>query len=842
MKSVRQLTSLFSPTNYTLHLDLTKRIERTFSGMVTITGRLYSDSNEIVLHSKDLTIISTTIDGRSATSAQGVDDELTIHSDDQLSSGDHVIELRFSGAITDPMHGLYPCYFTHDGKDKELLATQLESCYAREIFPVIDEPAGKATFNVTLATEPDITVIGNTPVAHFDTKDGVMTTRFEQTPRMSPYLLAFVAGELEYTETTNKNGVLIRSYSVPGKREQTRFSLEYAAKTLEYYNDYFGLPYPLPKFDQVALPDFSSAAMENWGLVTFREAYMLVDEANTPADMKETIASCITHELAHQWFGNLVTMQWWDDLWLNESFAKWMENYSIATLDPQWQVWEQFGATEQQYAFSRDALANVQSVREPVHHPDELNSLFDPAIVYAKGACLIRMLQNYLGEEQFRNGLRVYMKRHQYGNATADDLWSALGEVSNKDVKGFMSQWLTQPGHPVVTAHLDQNTLALTQRRFFANPLQATDDTTVWPLPLLSDSLDADLLDTQAATYKTSRTPVILNKDFTGFYHTQYDSSMLADIAELIPNQYLSVVDRQGLLIDGIALTRAGLQHTDDLLKLLAHYHNEPAYPVWQAIGSVTGVLRTLINEDQKIKPYMQRYCARLAQAQYQRLGWERKPNEPYFDELMRPSAIGYMAYAEVPEAVDRALALFAKAKQPEDIKMPELRGIVYSVAVREGGKPAFDKLLDWYKTTQSADERITLVAGMSSLRDPALANEAIKLWTTRTIKPQDIAYWFIYFMRCRYARPAAWQWMVENWDWITEQFKNSHDYADFPKYSAGAMSTRDELEQYKTFFEPKLNEQDIAMVVRQGMEEIEVRVLWRERDLDAIAKTLKAM
>ncbi|HSW81607.1 MAG TPA: M1 family metallopeptidase [Candidatus Saccharimonas sp.] len=839
MNTVRQLTQLFKPASYKLKLDLTKRVARTFSGTAELHGELLKDASEIVLHSKDLVIIAATVNGQKATVKQGEDDELAIATGEMLS-GKQTILLDFTGTITDPMHGLYPCYFKHDGKDKELLATQLESHYAREVFPCIDEPAGKATFNVTLVTEPDITVLGNTPVAKSHPKDGALVTHFETTPNMSPYLLAFVAGELEYTEVTNKNGVLIRSYAVPGKKDQTPFSLEWAAKTLEFYDDYFALPYPLPKLDLVALPDFSSGAMENWGLVTFRESCMLIDDANSPPEMREYVATVVTHELAHQWFGNLVTMQWWNDLWLNESFAKWMENYSADKLEPKWQLWEQFGAQEQQYAFIRDSLANVQAVREPVHHPEELNSLFDPAIVYAKGACLLRMLQNYLGETVFRDGLRAYMKHHKYGNASADDLWVALSDVSGKDVKTFMHQWLTQPGHPVVTANLDGNSLALTQRRFYANPKQAEDTGVTWPLPLLSNQLNAELFDTAANTYAVTDKPVVLNKNHTGFYHTLYDAGMLEAIAALIDAGKLSTVDRQGLLVDNNLLSRAGLQSSADVLRLLAHYKDESSYPVWQAMNAVTGAVRTLINDDPAIKPLMQKYVAKLAQPQFERLGWERTKGESYFDELLRPSIIALLAYAEVPAVVDRALQIFDAAKQPEDITQPELRGIAYSVAVRDRGESAFSKVLDWYKTTDSADERTTLAAGLSALRDAKIAHKATDLFTTKTIKPQDLGFWFAYFMRNRHSRATTWQWMQDNWGWIETQFKNSHDYGDFPKYSAGAFSTNEDLAKYKAFFEPKLGESDIAMVIRQGIEEIEVRALWRERDLAAITDFLR--
>lgn len=582
--------------------------------------------------------------------------------------------------------------------------------------------------------------------------------------------------------------------------------------------------------------------MENWGLITFRENAMLYDPKNSDASLKEWVAAVVMHELSHQWFGNLVTMEWWDDLWLNESFAKWMEHYGVDKLVPEWRVWDSFGASEQQYAFNRDGLAQVQAVRQPVHHPEELHSLFDPAIVYAKGACLIRMLQGYLGEDTFREGLRLYMAAHKYGNTSADDLWAALDKASGKDVSRFMKRWIEQPGHPVVSvAAGTAGTVSLEQHRFYANPKQAKKDGAIWPLPLLSNEISGELLTTQKADYPVATQPVMINRNYTGFYHTHYQGALLDTIALAVKEGRLSVVDRQGLLVNGIALARAGVQSTADVLKLLAAYTAESSYPVWQAMSSAVGAARTIVNDDPDIKPHLQKYVATLARAQYDRLGWEKKKGEPYFDELLRPTIISLMAYAEVPAVVDQLLGIFDAAQKPEDIAAPEIRSIVFSVAVRERGRPAYDRLLGWYKNAASAEERVNLTVGITSMRDPELAKEMTKLFTTKLVKPQDLAYWFIYTIRNRYARQAAWDWMVANWDWIIKQFKNSHDYADFPKYSSSALSTREELERYKAFFEPKLDEPDIAMVIRQGIEEIETRVLWRERDLAGITDYLKA-
>ncbi|MGH7196556.1 MAG: M1 family metallopeptidase [Candidatus Saccharimonadales bacterium] len=840
--TVQRLLPQFAPGHYDLTINLTKREKRQFSGEVTITGTLQKAGKQITLHAHELTVESVQIDGHDATFKIGQDDELILTTARELASGEHEIHLAFSGTITDPMHGLYPCYFKLDGKEKELLATQFESHHAREVFPCIDEPSAKATFDLTLITEKDVTTLANTPVAQQKEDGNQLTTTFDRTPKMSTYLLAFVVGELGYTETTNEHGVKIRVYATPDKIEQTRFSLDLAAKALDFYDDYFDNPYPLKKCDMVALPDFSSGAMENWGLITYRESCLLVDPENTATDTKQFIATVVCHELAHQWFGNLVTMAWWDDLWLNESFANWMEHHAVNHFFPEWQMWEQFSSTEKQMALTRDGLASVQSVQQHVSHPEEIRSLFDSAIVYAKGSCLIRMLHEYLGDITFRDGLRVYMQRHKYGNTETTDLWNTLSEASGKDVASFMQPWVHQSGHPVVTVGASDSTAVLHQRRFYASPTEAKPhDPTAWPVPLLSESIGQDVMSELTVTVPVAHTdaPFMLNKGYTGFYHTRYDTEQLAHLAKAVSQAQVAATDRQGLLIDNLALTRAGLLKTTELFNLLAHYHNEPSYAVWLSMTSVIGALKVLVNEDPVLKPHLQKYVERLAKEEFHRLGWDKKPGESYFDELLRPNIIGLMAYAETPEVVSHSLKLFDEAKSPQEIPA-DLRGIVYTVAVRERGQSAFGRQLAWYKETASAEERINLCAGLTSMRDENLANQATELLTTRTVKLQDLGYWFAYLMRNSHARKATWEWMHANWSWIQKNFSADMHYTDFPRYSAAAFSTREQLAEYKKFFEPKQKEPALARTITQGIEDIEVRMLWRERDITGIADYLQ--
>ncbi|HEX4662355.1 MAG TPA: M1 family metallopeptidase, partial [Candidatus Saccharimonadales bacterium] len=403
MQAVNRLYGTFAPDHYTINLNLDRK-NRSYIGTAQITGTAPTSSPIITLHSKQLQITKVLVNNQPATFSEGIDDELTITA--RTASASPIIDIEFSGTITDAMHGIYPCYFEYDGVKKELLATQFESHHAREVFPCVDEPEAKATFDLTLVTEPEITVLGNMPVRSQEVTESGLTTVFETSPRMSTYLLAFVAGELIHKETTTKDGVLVRTYATPAQKPGSLdFALDVAKRSIEFFNDYFGIPYPLPKSDHIALPDFSSGAMENWGLITYRESCLLVDPENTSVPVKEFTATVVAHELSHQWFGNLVTMRWWDDLWLNESFANLMEYIAIDALFPEWNIWMSYATNETLSAQRRDSLPGVQAVRTGVNHPDEISTLFDPSIVYAKGSKLLKMLYNFIGEEAFTKGL-----------------------------------------------------------------------------------------------------------------------------------------------------------------------------------------------------------------------------------------------------------------------------------------------------------------------------------------------------------------------------------------------------------------------------------------------------
>ncbi len=832
MQSVPRLINDFIPSHYHLSLDIA-RPEREFHGTVTITGTSTPDARTITLHTKDLVIDSATVDGKAAGYTHGEHDALTItHAD--IKSGEHIVVLGFSGRITDAMHGMYPCYYTHDGIKKELIATQFESHHAREVFPCIDEPEAKATFDVILTTEPDVTVLGNMPVKSQREEDGRLVTEFDRTPRMSSYLLAWVAGELHRKTAATQSGVEVNVWATPAQRpESLDFALDHAVRSIEFFDDYFGTAYPLPKSDHVALPDFGSGAMENWGLITYRETTLLADPATTTVASKQYIATVISHELSHQWFGNLVTMKWWNNLWLNESFATIMEYIAVDAIHPEWNAWLDFATHESILALRRDAIDGVQAIQVDVNHPDKISSLFDPAIVYAKGARLMRMCQDFIGHEAFRKGLASYFKEFAYANTEADDLWRHLSDASGQDITQLMNTWISQSGYPVVHVQSD----GLAQEQFFIGPHEPS--TKLWPIPLGAESEEdvPALLETRELRMPIADDERLNIRDASHFI-THYTPEHLARLLARLSS--FNELGRLQLLHEQTLLARGGVATSAELIDLLEAYADESAQSVWDIMAVAFGELKKFVEVDETAEKALRQFSIRLARPQFERLGWEVVNGEPEDDTKLRGLVIGMMIYGEDQTTLAHCQELYAAGVEAID---PELRGLVLTSVVRHAtdGRPARD-LLELYRTTPSADLRDDICAGLTSAkRDEDIALLLEQFTDRDTIKPQDLFRWFAYLMRNRYSRTATWQWMTDKWAWIEQEFAGDKSYDDFPRYSAVGLVTREQLANYKAFFEPLKHIPALTRSIELGIREIEGRLDLLDRDGEAVRERLLA-
>ena len=833
MTKVPRLLDTFTPNHYNLTIDLTRAEEKEFSGTVIISGD--STSESISLHSKGLTIQSATIDNQPAGVSFGEFDELRL-SQPNLENGNHTIHINFSGNITDAMHGLYPCYFTHDGVKKQLFATQFESHHAREVFPCVDEPAAKAEYDLTLITRPGITVLGNMSVKSEEENGDSLTTTFEKTPRMSSYLLAFVIGELHKKTARTKSGVEVSVWATPAQNENTLdFALDIATRSIDFYDEYFGVKYPLPKSDHVALPDFSSGAMENWGLITYRESCLLADPELTPESSRRFIATVIAHELSHQWFGNLVTMNWWNDLWLNESFANMMEYVAIDALHPEWRMWEDFATNEVTAALRRDSLDGVQSVQADVNHPDEISTLFDPAIVYAKGGRLLVMVRKLIGEEAFRAGLKSYFEKFAYKNTVGNDLWQELELASGQPIVNLMNAWISQPGLPVVSVSSSHNTAILSQERFFIGEHQPSD--ALWPIPLFANQpLDVKVLNQRETTISIEK-PLQLNCGLSAHFVTKYDEStreyLLKNITEL------PTLDKICILQDATILARAGFENSASLLPLALSLKTETNEKVFGMAAGALTELRKFVDDNDAARDSLKKISGEFARATFEELGWDEKDGESDDDRERRTTALSLMMYSEDKEVLNEAKTRFDNNKL-EDLPT-EIRALIISANVRHFETPEMiENLFATYKNTPSNDLQNDIAIGLTSTKNPETAEKILaNIKDSNIIRPQDASRWFVYLIRTRESRQIAWNWLKENWAWVEEKFGDDKSYDDFIRYAATALLTPNELDDFQQFFEPMENIPALARTIKLGITEISARVELIERDKEAVIFSL---
>lgn len=837
--SVKRLFDIFKPDNYKIFLDLSNAKDKKFTGKVEIFG--FSKNKEsISLHSKDLEISSIFYGGEKLEFESRKDDEIEIFSGNKPFEVDSEIkiEIEFLGKITDGMHGLYPCYYRENGQEKQLFATQFESHHAREVFPCVDEPEAKATFELTLKTEKDLDVLANTPVLEGCIHDNkVIVSKFEKTPRMSSYLLAFVVGDLQKKTAFTKSGVEVSAWSTKAqKSEMLDFPLYVATKVLEFYEEYFDEDFPLKKCDHVALPDFSSGAMENWGLITYRESALLAGKESAISDRKY-VALVIAHETAHQWFGNLVTMKWWDDLWLNESFATMMEYLAVDNLFPDWNIWEEFAVNEAIISLRRDAIDGVQSVHVPVHHPDEIGTIFDGAIVYAKGARLMNMLQNFIGEKAFRDGLQKYFKNFKYKNTVGADLWKCLGESSGENIQDFMEAWITLSGYPVVRADISNGVLNLSQKQFFVG--SGVDNNKIWPIFLNSNQENLPrIMDCEALSIQFDSDYLKLNEGNISHFITNYSKNIFDELLNRIDN--MDTISRLQLLQEQSLLARGGLVKSSNLLQVLSRFSNEESLNVWNMMNIVVGDLKIFVDENSETERRMKKFVRNLANNQFERLGFFAVDGESEEDTQNRSSILGHMIYADNENAIMQALEIFDKEEDLVKIDA-EIRSLILTAKVRhdESGE-LISRLLELYKTTSDVDFRNDLMSALTSTKNEKTAKILLeKMTDNKIIRPQDLISWFVCLLRNSHARELTWRWLRENWDFIEKTFGDDKSYNDFPRYAGAILRTKKHLDEFVEFFSKMKNEPSLVRAIEMGEKDITSRIEMIEHDKDDFERAL---
>ena len=835
MGQVSHLYDLFQPKHYQIYLDI-NREKKTFTGVTKISGN--ASQKEITLHQKFLNILDVKVNGNSTDFK--FDDNSETVSFNVPNTGDLDLEVSYSAKLTDSMMGIYPSYYEVDGVKKQLIGTQFETTFARQAFPSIDEPVAKATFDLAIKFDEHEgeTVLSNMP--EVKTENGVHY--FDTTVRMSTYLVAFAFGELQSKLTETKSGVKIGVFSTKAHaKKELDFALDIAKRSIEFYEDYYQTPYPLPHSWQLALPDFSAGAMENWGLVTYREAYLLLNPDNTSLDTKRIVATVIAHELAHQWFGDLVTMKWWDDLWLNESFANMMEYVAIDALQPDWNIWELFQTSEAPQALQRDATDGVQSVHVEVKDPAEIDSLFDPAIVYAKGSRLLVMVRALIGDEALRSGLKAYFKSHKYNNAVGSDLWKALGEASNLDIGSIMNSWLEQPGYPVLNVNVKNGHLVVEQNQFFIGEGKEVDR--LWQVPLHADFAQAPKLLTQKELdlgdyqelRKAADKPLRFNVGNTSHVVVNYSPELLEDI--LVNSQNLTHIDKLQLLQDLRLLADSGLTSYSKVIPLLKEFSNSDSAIVNETLYSIVNNLKFFVTPYSTDETNLKKFVNTLSADQVQRLSWLPKDTDSNDDQLVRPLVLNAALYAENPSAESEAHEIFTQNQDKLLSLSSDIRALVLQNEVKNyNSSQLFESLLEDYRKTSDSSYKQDILFALTSTKNADQIQQIVSYFEDAdTIKPQDLRTWYFRTLSNNLGEQAAWDWIRNEWQWLEDTVGGDMEFTSYITVTARALHTESRLVEFKKFFEPKLNTPGLTREIIMDTKVIESRVAMIERERDHV-------
>ena len=818
----------------------------TFKGAETIDIRVSEPVTEVVLNAIEVEVQEATLtpSGSEALTPSGISydadaETVTLRFGSQIPTGEATLRIVFSGILNDQLHGFYlSTYQASDGSEKRLATTQFEATDARRCFPCWDEPAIKATFRVDLAVPQGFVAVSNTLEESRETTDeGLERFLFKSTPVMSTYLLVFIVGELESIETTADNGTIVRIWTTPGQAERGRYALEVSARLLAYYNEYFGIPYPLEKLDHLAIPDFAAGAMENWGAVTYREVALLFDPASSSPGTRQRIAEIIAHEMAHMWFGDLVTMAWWNDLWLNESFASWMATKATDYLYPEWEVWTQFIAADVAPGMGLDGLANSHPIESEVRDPAEVSQLFD-AISYSKGASIIRMLEQYISPAVFRLGLHSYLSEHAYGNAAGADLWRAMAEASGQDVPSMMDSWIKQVGYPVVSAEVRRGgsgptQVELTQQRFlYSGP---NEDTTLWHVPVRIATIDAEDAASNLFTERSTTLDVAnasgwvkVNTGTTGFYRVRYAPEEVERLTAAIRAGELSAPNRLGLLEDGYALARARFIEVTQFLALAEAYENDEDYTVWAALSSQLGAIGNLING----RPYVDQFHAfgrRLFSKVVRSVGWKPAADETHLRTLLRSVVLSQSGSMDDREVLSEAATRFRRFLDDRSSLRPDLRAVVYALAAEGGDATTFDDILRVEQEFDLQEEKVRLQGALARFRQPELIQRALDLsLDSDRIRVQDTPRIIMALTGNPGGLAPTWEFMKQNWAEFDRRYGGGGFAVMRLVAITGGFTTQERAQEVESFF----REHPVpaaTRTVQQSLERIELNRKWLE-------------
>jgi aminopeptidase N len=749
----------------------------TFSGDEIIDVRVAKATSVITLNAAEIKFTSVTVEshGASVTAKATTDDDreqANLIAPHELAPGPARVHIVFAGILNDKLRGFY----LSETPKRRYAVTQFEPTDARRAFPCFDEPDKKATFDITLIIDKGDTAISNEKLVSETPGpgDSKHTLKFATTKKLSTYLVAVLVGDFQCVEGSS-DGIPIRACATPDKRDQGKFALEAAEYVMRYYDDYFGIRFPFGKLDLIAIPDFEAGAMENAGAITYRESFMLLDPKVANVDNYEVVASVVAHEMAHQWFGDLVTMKWWDNLWLNEGFATWMETKPVAKWKPEWHE-DLTEVAETSGTLNLDALKNTRPIRQKAETPAEINELFD-GIAYGKAASVLRMVEYYVDPELFRKGVHNYLAAHSYGNATAEDFWTAITQASNKPADKIMSSFVIQPGEPLV--HVSQESggqLGLSQERFFSDRQLLGSSQQVWTIPVCWRAVATDgssscfLLSSRGEETKASTNdPIFGNANGHGYYRTEYDQPLRDQLSKQLETG-LKPAERISIFGDEWALMRVGRLSISNYLDLVAQLKGERQRQVWrEVLGSLEYINDTLVSDQDREQ--FRRFVRDLLKPAYTELANATDPEQ----KALRADLFGVLGLVgRDPQVVAEAREITQKALQDPGSVDPLLIRDALPIAATQGDEKLFNQIVDKLKGTTDQILRSRYLAALSHFEKPELVEKALELGVSGVIRNQDSTGYISRFLRNPETRAVAWKFILTHWTDVEKTFTTS--------------------------------------------------------------------
>ncbi|XP_063040617.1 glutamyl aminopeptidase [Engraulis encrasicolus] len=870
-----RLPSYIEPTHYDLHLEPDLGTDL-YTGTVGVHLKLHQASAHLWMHIREtfvsgvptLKLVQTNEDGTTSKETPiGVKgcfeykthEYVVAQAESQLAvtqANEHyVLTLPFQGWLNGSLVGFYRVTYTDEnGQLRKIAATDHEPTDARKSFPCFDEPNKKTTYKISITHDSNYNALSNMPVEKVeDAPNGKKKTSFDKSVKMSTYLACWAVHQFTSVERTSKSGIPLKIWAQPAQIHTATYAADVTKIIFDYFEEYFDMPYSISKLDKIAIPDFGTGAMENWGLITYRETNLLFDENESSSYNKQRVASVISHELVHQWFGNIVTMDWWDDLWLNEGFASFFEYVGVEEAEPSWGMRDIMLISDVLPVMVDDALLTSHPIIVDVSTPAEITSVFD-SISYSKGASILRMLEDRLGKDTFRDGCRVYLKRFPFQNAKTSDFWQAMADNSGVAVADIMDTWTKQMGYPVLELSVAGTTAKLTQKRFLldpkADPTQPPVDLGYkWTIPVKWQSVGSNRNGSLAFDKASAEVTIVdynptndglikVNNDHLGFYRVNHNTGMWTQISQQLVTNYeeFDAADRTSFIDDVFALARANSLDYGVALDMTKYLSNETAFIAWDTVSSSIAYVRQMLADDTELYPKFQKLLRGHVQGIAAEMGWEDVGNQT--ERLLREVVLSIACQMGDEHALANATHIFNQwmAGDIERVGV-NLRLLVYRYGMKKANEATWQKMFQKYRDTTLAQEKDKLLYGLASVENVTLLSYLLEASRNESvIRSQDLFTVVRYVAGNTYGKSMAWDWATLNWDYLVNRYTiNDRSLGRLLSSISTSYNTEVQLWKMKHFFGLTPNAGAGTMPRKQALETVGNNIEWMNQNLNEI-------